>query len=405
MSTEKLLPLLQRQVENLREQGIAKGRENIITGFVEAGEGFGPRVLLRDYPDRRFLRMNSNSYLGLGRNPRVIAAETAAAEHFGAGPGAVRFISGTFQAHIDLERRLAAFHGREAAMLFSAAYATVIGVLPALIDEATLVVSDELNHNCIIKALRLAKPGEKAVYPHLDMAALEHILSVHRGQFKRVCVVSDGVFSMRGDHAPLDEIAACCRRHEADYEQGVITVIDDSHGVGALGVTGRGCEDICGARADLLVATLGKAFGVNGGYVVGKQEMIDYLRETAASYIYSNPITPAEAAAARIAVEIVDSAEGRQLLETLRQRTTKLRNGIVHAGYETVPGEHPVVPILVRDTAKTSALVKHLFARDILVTGLNYPVVPKGEQEIRVQVSTEHSERDIDYILSALTSF
>ncbi len=405
MSSEKLLPQLNRRVAELRARGTAKCPELVVTGFFPPQSGYGPRVLLRDYPGRRFLRMNSNSYLGLGRHPRVVAAETAAAEHYGAGPGAVRFISGTYQAHIDLEQRLADFHGREAAMLFSAAYATMIGVLPALIDESTLVVSDELNHNCIIKALHLAKPGETAVYPHLDMAALQRILRDHRGTFKRLCVVSDGVFSMRGDHAPLDEIEACCRDHEAGYEQGIITVIDDSHGVGAFGKTGRGSEEVGGAKADLLVATLGKAFGINGGYVVAGRGLIDYLRETAACYIYSNPITPAEAAAARVAVDIVDSGEGLQLLETLRKLTAKLRAGLIGAGFETLPGEHPIVPILVRDTARTSALVAHLFAHDILVTGLNYPVVPKGEQEIRVQVSAEHRERDIDYFLSALTSF
>lgn len=405
MSIDKLLPLLNRQVSGLKAQGVAKGREKIVTGYRPGERGGGPRVLLQDYPGRHFLRMNSNSYLGLSRHPRVIAAEAEAVERFGAGPGAVRFISGTYLPHVALERALAAFHGRQAAMLFSAAYATMLGVLPALVDDTTLVVSDELNHNCIINALRLARVGEKAVYPHLDLASLEHILDVHKGRYKRVCVVSDGVFSMRGDHAPLDEISACCRRHEDDYEQGVFTLVDDSHGVGAFGSSGRGSEEVSDARADILVATLGKAFGVNGGYVVARQEVIDYLREKAVCYIYSNPITPAEAAAAETALGIVDSEEGRQLLGKLRQLSARLRKGIVRAGFETVPGEHPIVPILIRDSAKTSALVEHLFAHDILVTGLNYPVVPKGEQEIRVQVAAEHSEDDIDYFLKILGLF
>ncbi|WP_305908729.1 aminotransferase class I/II-fold pyridoxal phosphate-dependent enzyme [Methylomarinum sp. Ch1-1] len=405
MSAEKLLPILHQHVESLKAQGIAKSRESIIAAFIAGENGLGPRVELQDHPGRKFLRMNSNSYLGLGRHRQVIAAESGAVERYGAGPGAVRFISGTFRPHVELEQRLADFHGREAGMLFSAAYAAMIGVLPALIDENTLVVSDELNHNCIIKALRLAKLGQKAVYPHLDMAALERILIENKGRFKRVCVVSDGVFSMRGDHAPLDQIDHCCQSHQHGYEQGVITVIDDSHGVGAFGLQGRGTEEVTGARADILVATLGKAFGINGGYVVASEGVIDYLRETAASYIYSNPITPAEAAAALAAVDIIDSEEGGRLLQSLRSMTARLRSGIVQAGFATLPGEHPVVPILIRDTAKTSALVQHLFARDILVTGLNYPVVAKGEQEIRVQVCAEHTIKDIGYFVAALQDF
>lgn len=405
MTLSKLLPLLNDHVRNLKTQGIAKGGEKIVTGFRPPHDGYGPRVFLQNYPEQAFLRMNSNSYLSLSRHPEVIAAEAAAIEQYGAGPGAVRFISGTYLPHCELEQALAGFHKREAAMIFSAAYATMIGILPALIDEETLVISDELNHNCIINALRLAKCGHKAVYPHLDMAALEQLLLAHEGQFRRVCVVSDGVFSMRGDHAPLEQITRCCEAHEADYPQGIFTVIDDSHGIGAFGASGRGTEEAAGSRADILIGTLGKAFGVNGGYAVAGRGVIDYLRETAASYIYSNPITPAEAAAALAAVKIADSAEGQALLQTLKSLTIRLRTGIVDAGFETLPGEHPIVPIMIRDTAKTSALVQHLFSRDILATGLNYPVVAKGEQEIRLQVSAEHTIKDIDYFLTVLRDF
>jgi len=405
MTLSKLLPLLNDHVQNLKAQGTAKGGEKIVTGFRPPHDGYGPRVFLQNHPERAFLRMNSNSYLGLSRHHEVIAAEAAAIEKYGAGPGAVRFINGTYLPHRELEQALAEFHGREAAMIFSAAYATMIGVLPALINEETLVISDELNHNCIINALRLAKCGHKAVYPHLDLAALEQLLIAHKGQFRRVCVVSDGVFSMRGDHAPLEQITRCCQAHEADYEQGIFTVIDDSHGIGAFGASGRGTEEATGSRADILIGTLGKAFGVNGGYAVAPQGVIDYLRETAASYIYSNPITPTEAAAALAAVKIADSAEGKALLQTLKSLTIRLRTGIVEAGFETLPGEHPIVPIMIRDTAKTGALVQHLFSNDILATGLNYPVVAKGEQEIRLQVSAEHTEKDVDYFLTVLRNF
>lgn len=405
MSLTKIEWLLTAKLTQLQQQGVCKGNEKVITGIQAAQDGFGLRYFLDGYGNRAFLRMNSNSYLGLARHPDVVNAEAAAAEQFGAGPGAVRFISGTYRPHVELEKRLAQFHGRDAAMLFSAAYATMIGVLPQFISEQTLVVSDALNHNCIINAIRLARPAGKEVYAHGDVAALDKILAAHAGQFQRVCVVTDGIFSMRGDYAPLDEIIACCRYYENAYAEGIITFVDDSHGAGAFGNTGRGTEEVTGAKADVLIATLGKAFGVNGGYVVSSVAAIAYLRETAPLYIYSNPITPAEAAASLAALDILESTEGLQLLEKLRRLSAKLRDGLQRLGYETLPGEHPIVPIFIRDTHKTAALVAHLFSRNILATGLNYPVVPQGDQEIRLQVSGEHSEKDLDYLLDSLAQF
>ena len=405
MSLDKIEQLFNAKLVSLQEQGIRKGNEKIITHIKEAENGFGPRYLLEGYGDRAFLRMNSNSYLGLALHPQVIKAEAEAADKFGTGPGAVRFISGTYQPHKDLETRLAEFHGRESAMLFSAAYATMMGVLPQFISEDTLVVSDGLNHSCIINAMRLSRPAGKEVYAHANVDALDKILAANQGLFKRVCLVTDGIFSMRGDHARIDKIDACCKQYEAGYEEGVISIVDDSHGVGAFGWSGRGTEEVTGGKADILVATLGKSLGVNGGYVVASSVVIDYLRETSPFYIYSNPITPAEAAASLAALNILDSQEGLRLLEKLRSFSIFLRAGLERLGYETLPGEHPIVPIFVRDTNKTSALVAHLFAHNILVTGLNYPVVPKGEQEIRLQVSADHTEKDLDYLLAKLAEF
>ncbi|MGJ0486946.1 MAG: aminotransferase class I/II-fold pyridoxal phosphate-dependent enzyme [Methylomicrobium sp.] len=402
MSLAKIESLLNDKVNQLQRQGINKGQEKVITGILPATEGFGPRYLLEGFGDRPYLRMNSNAYLGLGLDPRVVRSESEAADLFGTGPGAVRFISGTYRPHRELENKLAEFHRREAAMLFSAAYATMLGVLPQLIAEDTLVVSDALNHNCIINAIRLAQPARKEVFAHGDLTALNTILARYRGQVKRVCVVTDGVFSMRGDHAELDKIDAICKQHENAYEQGIITLVDDSHGIGAFGRTGRGTEEVTGGKADILIGTLGKAFGVNGGYVVSSAAVIAYLRESAPLYIYSNPITPGEAAAALSALQIVDSPEGRALLEKLRRLSLGLRDGLERLGFETLPGEHPIVPILIRDTAATTALVEHLFAHGILATGLNYPVVPQGEQEIRLQVSANHTEKDLDFLLEVL---
>ena len=405
MSLDKVETIFSEQLAILEKQGTSKRNELIICGVKAAADGYGPRYFLTDQGEKAFLRMNSNSYLGLSIHPSVIKVEAEATELFGAGPGAVRFISGTYQPHKDLEQKLADFHGRESAMLFSAAYATMMGVLPQFISQETLVVSDALNHNCIINAIRLAKPAKKAVYAHLDFTELKQILQANRGLFKRVCVVSDGVFSMRGDYANLDKISAICKQQEAGYEQGIITLVDDSHGVGAFGKTGRGTEEVSQTKFDVLVATLGKSFGINGGYVVSNAKTIDYLRETAPLYIFSNPITAAEAAAALKAVEIVDSPEGVEKLESLQKLSMRLRNGLIKTGFETLQSEHPIVPILIRDTEKTSALVKHLFANAILATGLNYPVVPKGEEEIRLQVSASHTEKDIDYLLHVLSEF
>jgi glycine C-acetyltransferase len=405
MSLARIETLLNDKVQALRAQGVGKGREKQIAGIRPAADGFGPRYLLEGFGDTPYLRMNSNAYLGLGPDPRVIRSEAEAADRFGAGPGAVRFISGTYRPHVALEKKLAEFHGREAAMLFSAAYATMLGVLPQLIAEDTLVVSDALNHNCIINAIRLAQPARKEVFAHGDLEALNRILASHRSRFKRVCVVTDGVFSMRGDHADLAEIEEICGRYEDAYEQGIVTLVDDSHGVGAFGRTGRGTEEVTGGKADVLVGTLGKAFGVNGGYVASSAAVIDYLRESAPLYIYSNPITPGEAAAALTALQIVDSPEGIELLEKLRRLSLSLRTGLERLGFETLPGEHPIVPILVRDTAATAALTEHLFAHGILATGLNYPVVPKGEEEIRLQVSANHTERDLEFLLGVLGRF
>lgn len=405
MSLDKVEPIFTERLAAIEEQGTSKRNEPIICGIKKATDGYGPRYFLAGQGEQAFLRMNSSSYLGLSLHPSIINAETEAAQLYGAGSGAFRFIGGTYQPHKDLEQKLADFHGRESAMLFSAAYAAMMGVLPRLISQETLVVSDALNHNCIINSIRLAKPAKKAIYAHLNFTELKRILQTNRGLYKRVCVVSDGVFSMRGDFATLDQITAICKQQQDGYEQGIITLIDDSHGVGAYGKSGRGTEEVCQTKADVLIATLGKSFGINGGYVVSSAKVIDYLTETAPLYIFSNPITAAEAAAALKAVEIVDSPEGIRKLEIVQKLTRHLRDGLIKTGFETLQGKHPIVPILIRNTEKTSALVRHLFSNAVLATGLNYPIVPKGEEEIRLQVSASHTEKDIDYLLQVLSDF
>ena len=403
MTTRALTKALAARLEELLRAGRLKGGEAVICGFIAACDDRGPRYLLEGEGGTPFLRMNSNNYLGMALRSEVVAVEEAAAASYGVGPGAVRFISGTWSSHVALERRLAAFHARPAAMLFSSAYAAIMGIIPPLVTDKTAVISDELNHNCIINAVALARPAEKHIYKHLDMGELERRLETAAKSCARAIMVTDGVFSMRGDHAPLDRVMALARGYDSVFAEGAIVVVDDSHGVGAFGPSGRGSEEFTGSpQADLLVATLGKAFGVNGGYVAAEEIVIRYLRETSPFYIYSNPITPAEAAAAHKAIDIVDSPEGSALLAHLRKMTARFKAGLVKLGFETLPGEHPVVPLLVRDTERTLALVSHLRQRGILATGLTYPVVPKGDEEIRFQISADHMLADIDAALEAL---
>ena len=406
MSVKRLEHTLSGKLNELKEKGTLKGKEMVITGVKPADDEKGPRCFIEGRGEKEFLRMNSNSYLGMSLNREIIEAEEEAARKYGAGPGAVRFISGTYQPHIELEQKLAKFHNRESAMLFSSAYAAVMGIVSPLIDNETIVISDELNHNCIINAIRLSRPTIKEVYKHLDMTDLEDRIRNGIGKGKRVLLVTDGIFSMRGDYAPLDAIAEIARKYDLEFEEGIILIVDDSHGVGAFGKTGRGTEEYTNAKGvDIIVATLGKALGVNGGYLAAPSTIVDYLRETAPFYIYSNPITPSEASSAMKALDILDSEKGRQLLENLRKLTKRFEKGLADLGYEIIESEHPVVPLMIRDTKRTSELVQYLAQHGILATGLNYPVVPKGDEEIRFQVAADHTEYDIDYVLEILRKF
>ena len=405
MSIDRLNAVLKSAVNELKETGTAKGEELAVTAIKPATDSSGPRYFIEGYGATEFIRMNSNSYLGISMAPEVIDAEEAAAREFGTGPGAVRFISGTYKAHTDLEAELARFHNKDAGMLFSSAYVTSLGVLMPLANADTVYVSDELNHNCIIQAMRLSRPKGKAIYKHNDMADLQAKLEEWSGQAKRVLVVTDGIFSMRGDYVVLQEFVEICSRYADRFEEGLITIMDDSHGVGGFGQTGRGTEEYCSAEVDLLIGTLGKAFGVNGGYVVTSREIVDYLRQTAPMYIYSNPITVAEARAASAAVELLDSPRGLEILEHLREMTKRFQAGLEKCGYETIAGDHPVVPLMVRDTVKTAELVQFLTDRGVLATGLNFPVVPKGDEEIRFQVNADHRASDIDYVIDVLREY
>lgn len=405
MPHDRLQQVLRAELAKLDGEGRRKGAETVIAGVLPAQDGKGPRYLIAGEGDKPFLRMNANNYLGLALLEAITAAEDEGVQRFGSGPGAVRFIGGTWASHVALEERLARFHGREAAVVFSSAYAAMMGTLPGLVTPETAVISDELNHSCIINAIRLARPKQRFVYKHLDLAMLEQQLGEAARTCKRAIVVTDGTFSMRGDHAPLDAVAALASKHDRAFAENALLLVDDSHGVGAFGASGRGTEEVSGGQADILIGTLGKAFGVNGGYVAGSQGLADYLRETSPFYVYSNPIAPGEAAAAAAAVALVDSDPGRARLRHLQAMTARFRDGLARLKLETISGDHPIVPLMVRDSARAAALVAHLKAQGVLATGLNFPVVPRGDEEIRFQLCADHTDADIDEALAALAAF
>ena len=403
MSLEKLNASLVRDVADLEREGRAKAPERIITGYVPASGARGPRYRLQGGAGE-YLRMNANSYLSLSHHPRVLHAADEAARVFGAGPGAVRFIDGTSVHHVALESRIASFTGRPAAKAFNSAYTTVLGTAITLTGPDTFWIGDALNHNCIIRAMRIANvPGDRrSIFTHNDPADLAQKLEAVPPGIDRVVVIFDGIFSMRGDAAPLVELLRVAAAHDHRFRDGVVTMMDDSHGIGAYGATGRGTEEHAGAKADILIGTFGKAFGVNGGFVAGSPELIEAVRQRSDTYIYTNPLGAADCAAAVAAIDVADGPEGRERLANLAARTRQLRQGLDTLGLESIPGPHPVVPLLLSRTDKVRAAVRGLFERHILAVGLTSPVVPKGDETIRFQVNAAHTEADIAEVLDSL---
>lgn len=403
MALDRLDVSLAADIAALQQEGRAKAPERVINGYIPARDGRGPRYTLDGRPGE-FLRMNSNSYLSLSHHPALLHAADEAARIFGAGPGAVRFIDGTAIHHTALEARIAAFVGRPAAKAFNSAYTTVLGTAIALSGPDTYWIGDALNHNCIIRAMRIANiPSDRrAIFAHNDPADLARCLEAVPEGVGRVIVIFDGIFSMRGDAAPLQDLLAVTAAHDARFRDGVITMMDDSHGIGAYGATGRGTEEHAGGRVDIFIGTFGKAFGVNGGFVAGSPTLIEAVRQKADTYIYTNPLGAADAAAAVAAIDIADGPEGRARLANLAARTKQFRAGLDALGLESIAGPHPVVPLLVRSTEKVRAMVQGLFERGILAVGLTFPVVPKGDETIRFQINAAHTEADIAEVLQAL---
>ncbi len=408
MSHQDYLNLLKAEVDRIDQAGSSKRQEKIILGFTDENP---PRAVI---DDRKYYVFNSNDYLGLKYNADLKEAEHEASKKYGAGPGAVRFISGSLKVHRDLEQAVARFHGRDDAILYSSAFAANLGtIFPLIVGQAktslvrdnVLVISDELNHRSIIDSIRLANLAKenRAIFKHLDLDHLETILKEAASKYDRAVVITDGVFSMLGELQDLKRLHALKEKYDQEFKHGILTIVDDAHGVGAIGETGRGTEEDAGERADVLIGTFGKAFGSDGGYVAAGQTVIDYLRESSATYIYSNPIPPSTAGAALAALELMDTDEGRELTGKLADniRYFKEKAKAAHIPF-AADSRHPVQPVLIGDTLKTKQLVGELFTEGFLTTAISYPVVPPGRDEIRVQINAVHTPESIDLLIGAL---
>jgi glycine C-acetyltransferase len=342
--------------------------------------------------------LSSNNYLGLASDPDVVAAGIRGLERYGAGTASVRFICGTFSPHHELEHDLAELSATEAALTYVSCWNANEAAIPTLVDERTVIVSDELNHASIIDAVRLARPERKLVYRHSDMAELREALrSCERGQ--RKLILTDGVFSMEGDLARLPEILELARAHDA------VVLVDDSHGVGVVGRSGRGVAEHFGVlgEVDILTGTLGKALGgAAGGYVASSEEVCDLLAQRSRPQLFSNALPPTVACSARTAVRIL--RERPQLVARLRENTLWFRNALREAGFAPLDGEAAIIPIIVGETARAIDLSERLLERGVFVTGFGYPVVPEGTARIRVQMSAALEPAHLERALEAFVT-
>jgi glycine C-acetyltransferase len=338
--------------------------------------------------------LSSNNYLGLAAHPEVVRAGIEGLQRYGAGTASVRFICGTFEPHLELERALADLSGTEAALTYVSCWNANEAVIPTLTDETTVIFTDELNHASIIDAVRLSRPAGKVIYPHSDMTALGDALAAAPRDARKL-ILTDGVFSMEGDLARLPEIVELARRHDA------VVIVDDSHGVGVLGETGRGTVEHFGLLGvvDVITGTLGKALGgAAGGYVAASEEVCDLLQQRSRPQLFSNALPPTVACSALRAVELM--LEEPELLARLRENTRVFRELLVDAGYSPLEGEAAIIPVIVGETADAIALSQRLLDEGVFVTGFGFPVVPEGTARIRVQMSAaleqEHLERAIE---------
>jgi glycine C-acetyltransferase len=340
------------------------------------------------------INLSSNNYLGLTTHPRMREAALEAVRSLGVGTGSVRTIAGTMDLHMELERRIAAFKKTEASVVFQSGFAANAGTVSALLGKGDLILSDELNHASIIDGARLSRADIK-VFPHRDVAALEKLLHETR-DVKRRLVITDGVFSMDGDIAPLPQIAALARAH------GAIMMIDDAHSSGVLGRAGRGTVDHFDlhGQVDVQVGTLSKAIGVLGGYVCGSKSLIDYLYHRARPFLFSTSHPPAVAAACLVAFDVLEQEPER--IQRLWSNTKRFKEGLSSLGFDTGRSETPITPIMVGEADLAMRFSDRLFERGVFAQGIGYPTVAKGKARLRTIVTATHTDQDLDTALTIL---
>jgi glycine C-acetyltransferase len=380
---------LQAELDQFRADGVYK-RLN----YLDSPQG--PRARMEGHGE--VVILSSNNYLGLCSAPEVVAAGKAALDRFGAGTGSVRFICGTFTIHRELEAALAALVGCESSLTYVSCWNANEGLCPTILSEQDIVISDQLNHASIIDAIRLAKTISKcqtAVYRHSDMADLEQKLKA-AGRARRRMVFTDGIFSMEGDIAKLPDILELARTYDA------IVAVDDSHATGVLGKTGRGTAEhfeVTGL-VDVITSTLGKALGgAAGGFTAGPQALTDYLTQRSRPQLFSNALPPTVAGSALGAVRFLEAHPER--VRQLHQNARYFREQLLALGFLPLPGETPIVPVILGETAKAIQMSELLLAEGVFVTGFGYPVVPQGHARVRCQLSATHTRDDLDFALRA----
>jgi len=356
----------------------------------------GPRVRMEGRGE--VVILSSNNYLGLCNVPEVVRAGKDALDRFGAGTGSVRFICGTFTVHRELEQALARFVGCESSLSYVSCWNANEGLGPTLLGEQDIVISDQLNHASIIDSIRLAKAITKcqtAVYRHSDMADLEERLRAASGARLRL-IFTDGIFSMEGDIARLPDILGLAKKYDA------VVAMDDSHATGVLGKTGRGTAEHFGllGQVDIITSTLGKALGgAAGGFTAGPASLTDYLTQRSRPQLFSNALPPTVAASALAAVQYAEAHP--ELVTRLHENATYFRGRLLELGFKPLPGETPIVPVILGETAKAIQMSEMLLNEGVFVTGFGYPVVPQGHARVRCQVSAAHTRDDLDFVLEA----
>ncbi|HEY52983.1 MAG TPA: glycine C-acetyltransferase [Caldilineae bacterium] len=343
---------------------------------------------------RRVLNFCTNNYLGLANHPRLRQAARDAIERWGVGPAAVRTIAGTTALHLELEQRLAAFKGVEDALFVQSGFCANQAAIPPLVGKGDVIFSDSLNHASIIDGCRLAR-AKIIVYEHCNPADAEAKIKEHLPQYRRGLLVTDGVFSMDGDVAPLDKLYEIAERYD------VMTMVDDAHGEGVLGHGGRGIVDHFGlhGKFDVEIGTLSKAFGVVGGVIAGKKIIVDYIRQKARPFLFSSATTPADTAACLAAVDLLEESEA--LVEKLWDNARYLQAGMQELGFDTGSSQTPILPIMLGEVGLTKEFSRRLFENGVFAMGIGFPTVPKGKARIRVMNTAAHSREDLDIGLAA----